>query len=418
LIFWVLPSLAYSKPGAKIIINKSMTNTTKPSMAAMNAFYPLTILVGFVQLLVPSTIYMIMKYFNIQSGVAGVLSLIFFTGIMTSAFAITHLIKKFSMKQLMVAGSIIVSVSLLAISQSENFILFALLYLFIGFGNGIMSTLPGIYITQHYSKKSAQLQSMIFSFIALGFVVGSVFPGIISYLNMSWRWNFALPAIMIIPLLIPIMVTKYKPINNTQKLSLRIVKEMVGFDKTFFYGIMVAIILGAGSIAAFLTWLITFLEEQRGTSLEMSHIILATMGISIIIGRLIWGKVAQKIKVYHTLLIIVPVSAVLVFVAPFPQTEIINIILFFVAMIFISGVNPLFLSAAAIYPKTHSSSVYTVFYIFMSLGGMIMPFGVGHVFQYFGAVTGMSSISLLFVFIMGLLLIIKKEIPVSEHIQR
>jgi len=29
----------------------------------------------------------------------------------------------------------------------------------------------------------------------------------------------------------------------------------------------------------------------------------------------------------------------------------------------------------------------------------------------------MSSISLLFVFIMGLLLIIKKEMPVSEHIQ-
>ncbi len=387
-------------------------------MAAMNAFYPMIVITGFVQLLVPSTIHMIMKHFNLQAGEAGVLPLIFFGGIMISAIAITHLIKKFSVKQLMVGGAIIVSVSLLAVSQSQNFILFALLYLFIGFGNGIMATLPGIYATHLYSEKSAQLQSMIFSFIALGFVVGPVFPSIISYLHMSWRWCFAFPALMILPALIPIILAKHEPIDEAKKLTLRITKEIISFDRRFFFGIMISIIIGAGAAVGLLTWLITFLEEERGTSLEMSHILLATMGIAAIIGRLIWGKVAHKITVYRTLLLIIPVSAILIFIAPLSKTEAINIVLFFVAMIFVSGVNPLFLSAAAVYPKSHSSGAYTLLFVFMSIGGMSIPFGIGQVFQYAGPVVGMSSISLLFVIVLVMLLFIKKEIPISEHIHR
>jgi predicted MFS family arabinose efflux permease len=164
--------------------------------------------------------------------------------------------------------------------------------------------------------------------------------------------------------------------------------------------------------------LITFLEDQRGTSLEMSHIILAAMGIAAIIGRLIWGKIARKITVYRTLLLIIPVSAILIFIAPLSKIEAINVMLFFVTMIFVSGVNPLFLSAAAIYPKSHSSSAYTILFIFMSLGGMSIPFGIGQVFQHFGPVVGMSSISLMFVIVLAMLLIVKKEIPVSEHLHR
>lgn len=394
------------------------TTSSVPSMAAMYAFYPMIVITGLVQLLVPSTIHMIMKHFHIKAGEAGVLPLIFFTGMMISAFVITHLIKKFSVKQLMISGAIIVSGSLLAVSQSQTFSLFAILYILIGFGNGIMLTLPGIYVTHIYSKKSAQLQSMIFSFLALGFVIGPVFPGIVSYFQMSWRWCFAFPGLLILPALIPIIFAKHEPIDKAEKLTFHIVKEIISFDRRFFFGIVIAIIIASGSAVGLLTWLITFFEDKRSASLGTSHIVLATMGIGAILGRLIWAKVTPKITVYRTLLTIIPISAVLVFIAPLPDSGTINIILFFVAMIFVSGVNPLFLSAAAVYPKSHSSSAYTILFISMSIGGILIPFGIGHVFQYAGPVIGMSSISLMFVIVTGMLLFIRKEIPVSEHIHK
>ncbi len=387
-------------------------------MAAMNAFYPMVVITGFVQLLVPSTIHMIMKHFHVEAGKAAILPLIFFTGTMISAFVITHLISRFSVKKLMLLGAIIVSGSLLIASQSQVFYLFALLYILIGFGNGLMVMLPGIYVTHLYSERSAQLQSMIFSFLALGFVIGPVFPSLVSYLHMSWQWCFAFPALLILPALIPIVFAKHEPIDKAEKLTIRIVKEIISFDRRFFFGIVIGLIISAGSAIGLLTWLITFLEEERGTSLEMSHIILSTLGIATIIGRLTWAKVTRKITVYRTLLFIIPISAVLVFIAPLSNSVVTNIILFFISMIFVSGINPLFLSAAAVYPKSHSSSAYTILFISMAIGGITIPFGIGQIFQHAGPVIGMSSISILFVIVTGLLLFIKKEIPISEHIHR
>ena len=395
-----------------------MTKASTKSMAAMNAFYPMVVITGFVQLLVPSTIHMIMKHFNIEAGKAAILPLIFFTGTMISAFVITHLISRFSVKKLMLSGAIIVSGSLLIASQSQVFYLFALLYILIGFGNGLMVMLPGIYVTHLYSEKSAQLQSMIFSFLALGFVIGPIFPSIVSYLNMSWQWCFAFPALLILPALIPVVFAKHEPIDKAEKLTLRIVKEIISFDRRFFFGIVIGLIISAGSAVGLLTWLITFLEEERGTSLEMSHIILSTMGIAAIIGRLTWAKVTLKVTVYRTLLFIIPIAAVLLFIAPLSNSVVTNIILFFITMIFVSGINPLFLSAAAVYPRSHSSSAYTILFISMAIGGIIIPFGIGQIFQHAGPVIGMSSISLMFVIVTGLMLFIKKEIPISEHIHR
>lgn len=395
-----------------------VTSISTPSMTAMYAFYPMVVIVGFIQLLVPSTIHIIMKQFQLNAGEVAVLPLLFFTGMLLNAFLITHLIKRLSVKQLMISGAIIVSASLLAASQSQLFILFALLFILIGFGNGIMVTLPGIYVTHLYSEKSAQLQSMLFSFMAVGFVIGPVFPGIVSYLQISWRWSLAFPGLLVLPALIPIILVKHESIDEAKKLTFHIVKEIISLDKRFFYGIIFAIIISAGSSVGLLTWLITFLEEERGASLGTSHIVLAVMGIAAILGRLIWAKVTPKVTVYRTLLFIIPISALFVLIAPLPDSSTINIILFFFAMIFVSGVNPLFLSAAAVYPKSHSSSAYTILFIAMSIGGILIPFGIGKVFQYAGPVIGMSSISLLFIVVTGLLVFMKKEIPVSEHMHR
>jgi len=398
-------------------MNISTLNSGK-SMSAMHAFYPIIVISGFIQLLLPSTIRILMSHFSIKAGEAGILPLIFFSGIMTSAFAITHIIKKFSIKTIMIFATLIVSASLIAASQSHEFLLFAALVFFTGFGNGIMVTLPGIYATNQHAERSAKLQSTIFSFLAFGFVLGPVFPGIISYLELSWRWSFALPGLLLIPALIPILLAKHEPVDKAEKLTLSILKEIIAFDKKFFFEIVTTLIIAAGAAVALLTWLITFLETQQSTPLGTAHIVLSAMGIAAVSGRLIWGTVSTKLTAFRTLLIIVPISAILVFLAPLSQTVAINIILFFMAMFFVSGINPLLLSSAAIYPKSHSSSVYTILFISMGMGGATIPFCIGQVFQHAGAEVGIGSIAILFAITTALLFLIKKEIPILKHMHK
>ncbi len=396
-------------------MNSNQT-TSSQSMAAMNAFYPMIVVTGLIQLLVPSTIHIIMVHYNLKPGEAGILPFIFFSGIMICAFVITHLIKKLTIKSIMIFTTIIVSVSLLAASQSQIFYVFAFLCLFIGFGTGVLLMVPGIYATNIYGKKSAQLQSLIFSFLALGFVIGPVFPGIISYLEISWRWSFAFPGLLILPALLPILLVKHEPVDEAEKLSVHIVKEIISFDRKFFIGIVITIIIAAGSTVALLTWLITFFEVERGTSLGTAHIVLAFIGVANVIGRLFWRKVSAKITVFRTLFIIVPISAILVFLAPLSEVTTINIVLFFTVFLFISAINPLLLSVASIYPRLYSSSAYTIFFMSMTMGGIIIPFCIGQIFQYAGPEIGISSISLMFVIATGMLFFIKTEIPIIKQI--
>ena len=356
-----------------------------------------------------------MDHFGVEAGVVGVLPFIFYSGIIVSTIAITHIIKKISIKTIMVLATMLVSLGLILASQSNSFLLFVFLVFFIGFGNGVMITLPGIYATNHYGEQSAKLQSLLFSFLAFGFVIGPVFPGIVSYLQLSWRWSFVFPGLLLLPTLIPIFLVKHEPIETAKKLTLHIIKDVIAFDKKFILWLVIALLICSGASIALLTWLITFLELEQNTALGTAHIILSVMGIAAVLGRLMWAVVSSKTSAIRTLLIIVPFAAVLVFLAPLSQIVTINIVVFFLAMFFISGINPLLISASAIYPKSHSSSVYTMLFMAMSIGGATVPFGIGQIFQHVNSVVGMSSIAVMFIVATVILIFIKKEIPILKY---
>ncbi len=395
-----------------------MINQKAPSIKVVHAFLPLIVISGLIQLLIPSTIKMIMKHFDIVAGEAGILPMMYFAGMLMATISVTHLIKKYTVKQIIITGAILCSISLLLASQITNFPLFASTYIIIGFGNGLVMILPGIYSTHIFGSKSAQLQSLIFAFMAIGFIIGPVFPGLISYFNLSWRWCFAFPGIIILPMVIPVILSEHEPIDHAEKLTLKITKSIFNLDRRFFIGIILITSIGAGSSSALLTWLITFLENNRGSDIGMAHIILSIMGVASFAGRRIWGRVASKKRVYKTLLFISPMAMIFVFIAPQPSSIYTNIVLFAFAVIFISGINPLALSAAAIYPKSYGSSAYTILFSSAAIGGMAIPFGIGLVFQQTNSIIGMSSISLLIMIIVLSLLYIRREMPLSEHIHR
>lgn len=388
------------------------------SMKAFYAFMPMIIIGGINQLIVPSTMTMIMKNFGISTAIAGILPLIYFFGLLVASLITPHLINKYPVKKLYIISTSLVSASLLSASLMTNFPLFSSLFVFMGFGNGIIMILPGVYSTHHFSEEGAKLQSLIFSFMALGFVIGPVIPGVIDHFNMPWKLSYIIPAIIALPLLLPVLTSNHQPIENTSSLSLKIFMEVVSFDKRFFIGIMIICAVGAGSSSAINTWVITFMEDSRNVQPAYAHLILSGMGLATVLGRCIWGRVATNSSVFKTLVFISSMAMVLIFVAPIPNKLLINIILFILTVVFISGINPLSLSASSLYPKSHSSSVYSILFSTASVGGLFIPSLIGIIFHNFGETVGISSVSLLILIILISLLIIKKELPVSEHINR
>ena len=381
----------------------------------MRAFYPLMTVAGFVQLLIPSTIHLIMVDFDLKEGTAGMMPLIYFAGIVISALLANQLLERFPTKILTVASAILVCLSLIAASLSPWFAMFIFFYLFSGIGNGALIFLPGIYATNTCGKEVPRIQAMLFGFLSFGYIVGPLIPGLIERLEISWRWAIAIPGLLIIPFVIPVAMARIKRMEEAEKLSFKTIKHMVSFDRRFFIGITLAIILAGGAALGVITWVVTFLEKERGVTLGAAHLVLCGVGTALVLGRLACGKLSKRFSVYKILLTLVPASAVLVFIAPLPDSAAINALLFIMSALVYAGIYPMLLSASSIYPRSDSAAAYTFFFIILAIGGVTIPYVLGQVFQHAGAVAGMSSASIMLLAALGCLLSFRKEIPLSEH---
>ena len=385
-------------------------------MKSIRAFYPLMIVAGFVQLILPSTIHMIMGQFHLTEGEVGILPLVYFIGMMLSAIFVTHLIHKFLVKTLILSSALFICISLISASLSQEFDMFAFFCFFAGIGNGILIILPGVYVTNVLGKESARIQSVLFGFLSFGYIVGPLIPGLIEKLNISWRLAIAAPGLFMVPLIIPLIFTKLGHISKVEKLSIRSVKEIISFNPRFFLGLFVAIILGGGASQGFITWIITFLENERGMSQGSAHLVLCGVGVSLVLGRLICGNLTKRFTTSKILIIVSIVSVFLVFFAPFPKHVLINIVLFLLASLFFSGIIPLLLSAASVYPKSESSSTYTLLFIGLAIGSLFVPFIIGQIFEQMGAIVGMSSTAILIIGVLVCLFLIKNELPIKDHL--
>jgi fucose permease len=135
-----------------------------------------------------------------------------------------------------------------------------------------------------------------------------------------------------------------------------------------------------------------------------------------LLGRLACGYVVKRwVSTYRMLIIITITSAVLISLAPLFHTAAVNAALFLCASLFFAGITPLLLSASAIYPKSESSSAYSILFIMMSSGGLIVPWVMGQAFELVGVVTGMSLIGALFLGALAFMLLFRKELPIAKH---
>ena len=385
-------------------------------LKSVKAFYPLMVVSGFVQLIIPSTIHNIMGEFHLTEGEVSILPLVYFIGMMLSAIFVTHLIHRFLVKKLILTAALLICTSLASASLSQEFDIFAFFCFFAGIGNGILIILPGVYVTNVLSKESARIQSALFGFLSFGYIVGPLIPGLIEKLNISWRWAIAAPGLFMVPLIIPLVFTNLGRISKVEKLSIRSVKEIISFNPRFFAGLFVALILGGGASQGFITWIITFLENERGMLQGSAHLVLSGVGVSLVLGRLVCGNLTKRFSTYKILIIISIVSLFLVFFAPFPKYVLINIVLFLLASLFFSGILPLFLSAASVYPKSESSSTYTLLFIALAIGSLFFPYIIGQIFELLGAVTGLSSVAILFIGVLVCLFLIRNALPHKKKI--
>ena len=368
--------------------------------SGIRAFYPFMVVCGVIQILAPSSISIIMRQLGIGESLGGLLQTVYFVGLLFGTLLLTRFMQRFSVKQIMLAQASLLVVSLLASSLAPWYILLLIFFLFTGFANGTLVTLPAIYIAQLYGEDSPRRQNVLYGFLSLGFVVGPMIAGLIVRTELSWRWCLAIPALLAVPLALPLALVRLRQLPRPEKLSLHVLREVLAFNRSLFIGLVLAFLLYAAAQASVNTWLVSFLEIERGMVSGAAHLVLMGIAASLTLGRWICSYLAGKIDPFDILVFITIASGVLVFLAPLPDSKTASVILYMLLGLTYSGINPFLIGYSAWFPQGESSAVLTAIISAGAIGGVFFPYLVGLLNQSINPIMGMSSVS---IFVIGVI---------------
>jgi predicted MFS family arabinose efflux permease len=375
-------------------------NAQPSGNVSMKAFYPFMVVCGVVQILAPSSISIIMRHLGIEESLGGLLQTVYFSGLLIGTLLLTRFMQRFTVKQIMLAQASLLVVSLLAASLAPWFLLLLLFFLFTGFANGTLLTLPAIYIAQLYGEESPRMQNILYGFLSMGFVFGPLIAAYIVRAELSWRWCIAIPALLAIPLALPLALAKLQKLPAPRKLSVSVLRDVLSFNRSLFIGLVLAFLLYAAAQASVNTWLVSFLEIERGMVSGAAHLVLVGIAASLTLGRFICGYLAGRINPFDILVSITLASGVLVFLAPLPDSKAASVILYMFLGLTYSGINPFLIVYSAWFPQGESSAVLTAIISAGAVGGVFFPYLIGLLNQNANPIVGMSSVS---IFIIGVI---------------
>jgi len=359
--------------------------------------------VGVVLFLVPATINMVMKHFHLQEGLGGLQIFTFQFGFLISALTITGVLKKCRIKSVAAGSILCVFAFLLVAAVAPSYPLLLISYIFVGYFNGILFTLSGVYATHVLSKRITVIQGYSFGLLGLGYVVGSAIAGLVEYAGISWRWAIASPGLVMLPFVFVVVLAKLRPVSGVARLSGSVLRQAFDFDRKLFTVLTFSVFLAAGGYMAIVNWSVAFLENQRGMVLGAAHIVLAAIGLGVIVGRVMAARLAAKYKATLVVLAAALASIVLTFFAPIPQNGTFDSVLIVLACACSAGIYPILLGEATAFPASISPSVYTILTASVVAGASVFPFVIGLLLEHVGRVQGMCIIAAIFLLLFAML---------------
>lgn len=381
------------------------------ALKKVRAFYPMMIVPGIVLLLAPATVETIMKYFGFRESLGGLLQVSYFAGGVLGIILITWFLQRVSVKSLLLCNVALLSVSLLAAAASPWYPLLLAFFLVAGFANGILITLPGVYVTHAGGASSHRAQNILYSFFSLGVVTGPILASLIIHNTTNlWRWAFVAPALLIIPLSMPVALTDLGRLDGVRPLSVSTVHEITGFNARIFYGLLAALILYIAAESAVSMWLVRFLENAHGVGFGAAHWVLTGLWAGITVGRWISGYLLKRIDPFTVLVFFAGAAGVFLLVAPLTRSAVAAVVIYPVVGLFYSAIYPCLIGYAGLFPQDLSSSVFTIFLAAGAAGGALLPYFIGLVNQYVGLTVGMCLISVPLFLVIACMYRIKSQV--------
>lgn len=353
----------------------------------------------------------IMQHYNITKQTAGLFPTAYFIGALIGTLSITYLMQKFNSKQILIIIILLLILSLTSFSFSTLFILSLLIFVIIGYANGILITYPGILITNLSEEDTTSKLNFIYASFALGVSIGPLIAGKILYNNIPFSVVYLTPAIIsLIPLLV-IIITFIPTHKSTQILNITTISNIIKENSYLFSGLILSLIFYISTEAALSVWIPTYLLDKFKDKENIFRVswILTFVWIGLTIGRYICSYLSNRIKPIYILLTITFFSIISIALGIWCTHQLLSELFFAITGLFLSGIYPILMSYTKKFSAKYSSVVFSALISAGAFGGVVFPYLVGLTSELSNFSIGMTIIVIPLIILISICFMLKHK---------
>jgi fucose permease len=348
----------------------------------------------------------IVKTFNLNPFLAGLLVAVPAFGFTTAGLVGGYLSKWIGLQRLLALGASGMTLSLLLGAISYPSLSLFLAVFCIGLFGGMLETACNGLIAELNVGKAARELNRLHIFFGIGAFVSPLIVTTLLALNMVWRVNYAIAGIMAILLagILTLQINRSKITTNTSHLH-----EFVNLAKTpAAIRVWVGAFLFVASELGFSNWIVTYLRQRPGFSPELASISLSIFWLAMLAGRYINTLLPVIQKDRYVIVVEAFGSALFLLLSFLSKDVVLSISAIVMIGFFMAGLLPWLLAYANERNPGHAGSISGFVQSGVGAGMLIGPALIGIFAQYLNLPLAMG-ITVVFISLLGLIFLLPEK---------
>lgn len=361
---------------------------------------------GFTDNLKGPTLPAMLAELNFDYGTGGNILFGEYLGFLIATLITGILADRFGLKSVILLAGLFLGIGVSGYSAfSSASLLFASIFI-VGMGLGSLELGPNAIIVSLHQERKGLYLNLMSVLHGLGSLLAPLFAGWLLSRDISWRVVYRWELVLVALFVIAFLFLRFPKAEEKSQMDFRRIPQ-IAFkgDLVWFY---VAICFYVAAEIGMGQWLVTYLQDVRGASMNDSTQALSIYFAMIMVGRLIGGFFVQRIGYLRSILF-VSAGGILSLAAGLFGPKEASFLLPFTGFFF-SIIFPTITAAVSDRHTENGNTILGVLFTFAGVGGMIGPWAIGLGSDLFGLQTGFSfNIPFLLILLISVFILLKRS---------
>jgi len=374
---------------------------------------------GAVMIVLGPTLDAIIGEYGLSKTGGALLSTAYFFGSLLSIVAVNLVLGKRRADKVLALAAVLTGVGLAMIAGVGAYGVLLFSFALTGFGNIILTMLPGMVVIRLNSGRSQSALNILYSFYALGVLSGPIYAGLLQDAGISWRTVYLGLAICVAVLYLVVLYTKMPPIDDLADLDSKRMGELAQTRPALWGWLAVAMLLYVGAESAMNVWIPSYLLSSfpDGVSIGRASRVLTYFWVGMTLGRIGCGTLLARTRPCVVAAVLAVVSIGFQLAALLSGSLLTGEVFLALIGLAYSGIFPCLTSYAQDFPDRLSGSVFSLLVAAGMMGGVIVPLQVGAVADALGLRIAMLSVAVPVALMAVVVLVMRSRGMLEERIE-